>query len=155
MFVAAAAALSVAAVAIPTVVMSAGPASASAAGAQFTADRASLSTASKAFITAFNAWQNKGGSASAAAPFVGTYVTALVAQDHKLLGQSWPAGALADIDAVVRGDAAAEGVVEALLDQTSASISSWYVSYDQAAATGVADANIVRRDLGIPLATTA
>ncbi|MGO9658893.1 MAG: hypothetical protein ACLQVK_01400 [Acidimicrobiales bacterium] len=153
-FVAAAAALSVA-VAASTAVVSAGPASASPAGAQFTADRAALGAASRAFDQAFTAWERSGGSIAQTSSFVDAYAAALEAQDHRLLGQSWPAGAIADIDAVVRGDAAVEGVVSALpgLPSSSSSDTDWFIAFDQDAAVGVADANIVRHDLGLPLAS--
>ncbi len=85
---------------------------------------------------------------------VNTYVLAIVAQDHKLLSQSWPAGSIADIDAVVRGDAAVEGVVAVLSGLApSSSDTDWFIAYSQNAATAVADANIVRRDLGLPLSS--
>jgi hypothetical protein len=152
-FVAAAAALSIA-VAASTAVVSAGPASASSAGAQFTADRAALGAASRAFDQAFTAWERSGGSIAQTSSFVDVYAAALEAQDHRLLGQSWPAGAIADIDAVVRGDAAVEGVVSALPGLPSASSDTdWFIAFDQDAAVGVADANIVRHDLGLPLAS--
>ncbi len=154
-FVAAAAALSVAAAATSTVVMSAGPAGASSAGAQFTADRAALGTASSAFDQAFAAWERSGKSIAQTSSFADVYVSALEAQDHRLLNQSWPAGAIADIDAVVRGDAAVQGVVSALPDLASSSSSNtdWFIAFNQDAAVGVADANIVRHDLGLPLAS--
>ena len=153
-FVAAAAALSVAAAATSTVVMSAGPAGASSAGAQFTADRAALGTASSAFDQAFAAWERSGKSIAQTSSFADVYVSAL--EDHKLLNQTWPAAAIADIDAVVRGDAAVQGVVSALPDLASSSSSSdtdWFIAFNQDAAVGVADANIVRHDLGLPLAS--
>ena len=153
-FVAAAAALSVAAAATSTVVMSAGPAGASSAGAQFTADRAALGTASSAFDQAFAAWERSGKSIAQTSSFADVYVSALEAQDHRLLNQSWPAGAIADIDAVVRGDAAVQGVVSALPDlASSSSDTDWFIAFNQDAAVGVADANIVRHDLGLPLAS--
>jgi hypothetical protein len=153
-FVAAAAALSVAAAATSSVVMSAGPASASAAGAQFTADRVALSVASNTFSQAFEAWERSGGSYAKASSFVNVYVSAMEAQDHKLLSQSWPAGTIADIDAVVRGDAAVEGVVGILSGlASSSSDTDWFIAYSQDASTAVADANIVRHDLGLPLAS--
>lgn len=81
-------------------------------------------------------------------------VSALEAQDHMLLNQSWPAGAIADIDAVVRGDAAVQGVVSSLPGlPSSSSDTDWFIAFDQGAAVGVADANIVRHDLGLPLAS--
>jgi hypothetical protein len=150
-FVAVAAALSVAAAATSTVVMSAGPAGASSAGAQFTADRAALGTASSAFGQAFSAWERSGKPIAQTSSFADAFASALEAQDHTLLNQSWPAGAIADIDAVVRGDAAIEGVVSALA--SSSSDTDWFIAYNQDAAVGVADANIVRHDLGLPLAS--
>jgi hypothetical protein len=153
-FVAAAAALSVAAATTTTAIMSAGPASASAAGAQFTADRAALSGASNAFTQAFVAWEKSGAPYAQASSFVDAYASAIEAQDHKILSQSWPAGAVADINAVVRGDAAVEGVVAILSGlATSSSDTDWFIAYSQDAATAVADANIVRRDLGVPLSS--
>jgi len=59
-FIAAAAALSVTAVAASTLVISAGSAGASAAGARFTADRVALSAASNAFSQQFAAWEKSG-----------------------------------------------------------------------------------------------
>lgn len=153
-FVAATAALSVAAVAASTLVMSAGPADASSAGAQFTADRAALSKASNTFSQAFTAWERSGQSYAQTSSFVGVYALAIEAQDHKLLNQSWPARAVADIDALVRGDGAVEGVVAVLSGLApSSSDTDWFIAYSQDAATGVADANIVRHDLGLPLAS--
>jgi hypothetical protein len=153
-FVAAAAALSVAAVAASTVVMSAGPASASSAGVQFAADRTALAAASSAFDQAFAAWERSGKPITQTLSFADTYGSALEAQDHKLLGQSWPAGAIADIDAVVRGDAAVEGVAITLPRLPSASSDTdWFIAFNEAAAVAVADANIVRHDLGLPLAS--
>lgn len=152
--VAATAALSVAAVAASTLVMSAGPASASSAGAQFAADRTQLSAASTAFDQAFVAWEKSGQSYAQTSSFVDTYVSAIEAQDHKLLNQAWPAGATADIDALVRGDGAVEGVVAVLPGlASSSSDTDWFIAYSQDASTGVADANIVRHDLGLPLAS--
>jgi len=159
-FVAAAAALSVAAAATSTVVISAGSAGASSAGAQFAADRVVLNAASNAFSQAFVAWEKSGESYAQTSSFVDGYVSAIEAQDHKLLSQSWPARATADIDALVRGDGAVEGVVAVLSDLASSSSSSssdtdWFIAYSQNAATAVADANIVRHDLGLPLASYA
>jgi len=153
-FVAAAAALSVAAAATSTVVISAGSAGASSAGAQFAADRVVLNAASNAFSQAFVAWEKSGESYAQTSSFVDGYVSAIEAQDHKLLSQSWPAGTIADIDAVVRGDAAVEGVVAVLTGfASSSSDTDWFIAYSQNAATAVADANIVRHDLGLPLAS--
>jgi hypothetical protein len=151
---AAAAALSVAAAASSALVMSAGPASASAAGAQFTADRATLNAASSAFDQAFSAWEKSGGTIAQTSSFANTFTSAIEAEDHKLLNQSWPAGAVADIDSVVRGDAAVEGVVETLPGLPSVSSDTdWFIFFNQDAAVAVADANIVRHDLGLPLAS--
>jgi len=157
LIIAGAVALSAAAVAVPAVIMSAAPAGASsaAAGTQFAADRATMGAASDVFDQAFQAWEKSGAPTSQTSSFVSVYVAAIVAEDHKLLDQSWPAGTMADIDAVVQNDAAVEGAVSALPSQTSASLSGWFTSFDQGAATAVADANIVRRDLGLPLASTS
>lgn len=153
-FVTAAAALSVAAATAFAAVVGAGPAAASAAGAQFTADRTALSAASSAFDQAFVAWESSGKPITQTASFADAYVSALESQGHTLISQSWPAGAIADIDAVVRGDAAVEGVVSALPGlPSSSSVTDWFIAFDQDAAIGVADANIVRHDLGIPLAS--
>ena len=153
-FVAAAAALSVAVAAASTVVMSAGPAGASSAGAQFTADRVALSAASNVFSQAFTAWEKSGQSFAQTSSFVRVYALAIEAQDHKLLSQNWPARAIADIDALVRGDGAVEGVVAVLSGlASSSSDTDWFIAYSQDAATAVADANIVRHDLGLPLAS--
>jgi hypothetical protein len=152
-FIATAAVLSVAAAATSTVVMSAGTAGASSAGAQFTADRTALGTASSAFDQAFAAWERSGKSIAQTTSFVEVYASALESQDHTLLNQSWPAGAIADIDALVRGDAAVEGVVSTLPDLSSSSDADWFIAFNQGAAVGVADANIVRHDLGLPLAS--
>ena len=131
-----------------------GPAAASAAGAQFTANRTALSAASSAFDQAFVAWERSGKPITQTASFADAYVSALESQGHTLISQSWPAGAIADIDAVVRGDAAVEGVVSALPGlPSSSSVTDWFIAFDQDAAIGVADANIVRHDLGIPLAS--
>jgi hypothetical protein len=82
------------------------------------------------------------------------YALAIEAQDHKLLSQNWPARAIADIDALVRGDGAVEGVVAVLSGlASSSSDTDWFIAYSQDAATAVADANIVRHDLGLPLAS--
>jgi len=153
-FIAAAAALSVSAVAASTLFVSVGSAGASAAGAQFTADRVALSAASNAFAQQFSAWEKSGQPYSQASSFVTTYVNAIEAQDHKLLSQSWPGGSIADINALVRGDAAVEGVVAVLPDlATSSSDTDWFIAYSQDAAAAVANANIVRHDLGLPLAS--
>jgi hypothetical protein len=153
-FVAAAAALSVTAVAASTLVISAGSAGASAAGARFTADRVVLSAASDAFSQQFAAWQKSGQPYSQASSFVTVYASAIEAQDHKLLSQSWPGGSISDIDALVRGDAAVEGVVLVLSGlAASSSDTDWFIVYAQDAAIAVADANIVRHDLGLPLAS--
>ena len=150
--IAAIGALSVGAVAASTVVMSIGPASASAAAAQFSADRAGLSAATSAFSQAFTAWERSGKPFTQTSSFVSVYASAIEAQDHTLLSQTWPAGAIADIDSVVRGDAAVEGVVGVLPGlPSSASEAAWFIAFDQDAAVGVADANIVRHDLGLPL----
>jgi hypothetical protein len=151
-FVAAAAALSVAAVAGSTVVLSAGAASAASAGARFTADRAALATADKAFSTSFVAWETSGKPASDTTSFVNTYVAAIESDDHNLLNQSWPAGAVADIDAVVRGDGAVVGVVDTLPSMSpSSTLTQWFLAYNADAASTVASANVVRHDLGLPL----
>ncbi|HTV11655.1 MAG TPA: hypothetical protein VME20_07315 [Acidimicrobiales bacterium] len=151
-FVAAAAALSVAAAATSTVVMSTGSAGASSAGAQFTADRNVLGAASSAFDQAFTAWEKSGNSIAQTSSFADAYISALETEDHTLLNQGWPAGAIADIDAVVRGDAAVEGVVATLPGlPSSSSETDWFIAFNQDAAVGVADANIVRHDLGLPL----
>lgn len=156
LFAAAAAGLAVAALAVPAAVMSAAPANASSAGLQFAADRQTLNAASNAFAQSFEAWQRSGAPYAQASSFVKVYVSAIVAEDHKLLSQSWPAGAIGDIDAVVRGDAAVEGVVAILSGLApSSSDTDWFVAYSQDAFTGVADANIVRRDLGLPLAASS
>jgi hypothetical protein len=153
-FVAAAAALSVAAAAASTLVMSVGPAGASSAGAQFSADRAALSAAGNAFSQAFTAWEKSGQSFAQTSSFVSVYVSAIEVQDHKLLSQSWPTRTTADIDALVRGDGAVEGVVAVLSAlASSSSDTDWFIAYSQDAATAVADANIVRHDLGLPLAS--
>ena len=154
LFVAAAAALSVAAAAASTLVNRAGPAGASSAGAQFTADRVALSAASNAFSQAFTAWEKSGQSFAQTSSFVSVYVSAIEAQDHKLLSQSWPTRATADIDSLVRGDGAVEGVVAVLSGlASSSSDTDWFIAYSQDAGTAVADANIVRHDLGLPLAS--
>lgn len=150
-FIAAAAALSVAAVAVSTVVLSAGAASASSAGAQFSADRAAVAAADKAFGTSFVAWEKSGQPASATTPFVNTYVAAIESDDQKLLNQSWPARAVADIDAVVRGDGAVEGVLDTLPSMNpSSTLTQWFLAYNADAASTVASANVVRHDLGLP-----
>ena len=155
--VAAAAMLSVAAVAVPAVVVTAGQAGASSAGAQFTTDRQTLNAASGAFVQAFEAWQGSGKAFSTTSSFAGKYVSAIVSEDHKLLMQSWPSGAKADIDNLVRGDAAVEGVVGSLpvLPSSTTSESEWFITYDQDVSSAVGDANIVRADLGLPLASTS
>jgi hypothetical protein len=155
LFVAAAAALSAAAVAVPTIIMGGGPAGASSAAAQFTADRAALTAASGAFVQAFDTWQKSGGAFSQTSSFVNVYVSAIVTEDHKLLDQSWPAAATSDIDAIVRGDAAVEGVVSALPGLNSSASADFFIIYDQDANIAVADANIVRHDLGLPLASSS
>lgn len=55
----------------------------------------------------------------------------------------------------MRGDGAVEGVVAVLsgLASSSSSDTDWFIAYGQDAATAVADANIVRHDLGLPLAS--
>ncbi len=153
-FVLVAASLSVAAGATSAVVMSAGPASASAAGAQFTADRVALSVASNTFTQAFISWERSDEPYADSSSFVDAYTAAVEAQDHKLLNQSWPASTVADIDGVVRGDAAVEGVVGVLPGlASSSSDTDWFIAYSQDASTAIADANIVRHDLGLPLAS--
>jgi hypothetical protein len=156
LLVAAAAAMSAAAVAaVPGVALAGGRASVSSAAAQFAADRATLNAASVTFGQAFEAWEKSGGSSAETSSFVDTFVSAIVAQDHKLLGQSWPAADISDIDTLVRGDAAVEGVVSSLVDISSSSYGYWFIVYNEDAAVGVADANIVRRDLGLPLASSS
>jgi hypothetical protein len=154
---AAATMFSFAALAVPAVVITADQAGASSAGAQFATDRQTMNAASSAFIQAFNAWERGGGSFSATSSFVGKYVSAIVSEDHKLLTQNWPAGGKTDIDSLVRGDAAVEGVVGSLpvLPSSTTSESEWFVTYDQDVASAVADANIVREDLGLPLASSS
>jgi hypothetical protein len=147
--------LSVAAVTVPTVALAGGTASASSAGAQFAADRATLNAASNTFAQAFEAWEKSGGPVSQTSSFVGTYVSAMVAEDHKLLSQGWPAKATSDINTLVRGDAAVEGVVSSLPSISSSTAGDWFIVYNQDAAVAVADANVVRHDLGLPLASTA
>jgi hypothetical protein len=153
LYVAAAAALSVVAVAVPAAVMSGASASASSAGAQFTADRTAMAAASGTFTQAFGAWERSGASYTQTSPFVNAYVTAIAAQDHKLLSQTWPAGVISDIDMVVRSDAAVQGTIQSL--SGSSSDPDFFLSYDQDAAVSIADSNIVRHDLGIPLAAPA
>jgi hypothetical protein len=150
-FLAAAAALSVTAAAASAVVMSAGPAGASSAGAQFVADRTTLATASRAFDQAFVAWERSGKGTAQTSSFAAAYASALDAQGHTLLNQKWPAGAVVDIDALVRGDAAVEGVVAGLPGLGSSSVGAWLIAFNQGAAVGVANANVVRHDLGLPL----
>ena len=97
------------------------------------------------------AWEKSGKPYAQTSSFVSVYVLAIEAQDHKLLSQSWPAGAIADIDALVRGDAAVEGVVAVLAGlASSSSDTDWFIAYSQDAATAVANANIVRRDPRAP-----
>jgi len=147
-----AAGLGIVAAATSTVVLSAGPASASSAGAQFTADRAALGTASSAFTRAFSAWERGGASTAQTSSFVDAYASAIETEDRTLLNQSWPAGTVVNIDTVVRGDAAVEGVVLSLPDEASSSSDAgWILAYNQDAAATVANANIVRHNFGLPL----
>jgi hypothetical protein len=154
-FFAATAALFVAAAGTSAVVMSAGPAAASSAGAQFKADRTALSAASSAFSQAFSAWQSSGKPISQTSSFANAYASAIETDDHTLLSQGWPTGSIADIDALVRGDAAVEGVVVTLpgLASSATSDTDWFIAFNQDAAVAVADANVVRRDFGLPLAS--
>lgn len=153
LLVAAASALSVAAVAVPTIVLAGGSASASSAAAQFSADRATLNTASNAFGQAFQAWEKSGEPNSDTSSFVSTYVSAMVAEDHELLNQGWPAKAAPDIDTLVRSDAAVQGVVASLPGISSSSAALWFTQYDQDADVAIAEANVVRHELGLALSS--
>jgi hypothetical protein len=147
----AAAALSVVAATTSTVVLSAGSASASSAGAQFTADRSAEGNANKAFIQAFSTWERSGAPTSQTSSFIDKYALSIEADDRLMLNQSWPAGTVADIDALIRSDATVEGVILSLPDQVSSSSDAgWFLAYSQAAAATVANANIVRHNFGLP-----
>lgn len=80
------------------------------------------------------------------APVIAAYQKA----DDALLRAQWPAGAQADIKAMVTADGAVIGDMNAAAGQNALSAASWETQLSSDGAKAKAAANVVRADLGLP-----
>lgn len=122
------------------------------AATQYLRDVGPVNAAGVKFSAAFNKWGKANGTGAQTTVFVRPYATSLTLFDRKLLSQRWPVKALGDVRTLVRDDAGFVADIEELPSLNILNVSQWSAPFLRDGNAMAVSADIVRSDLGLPLA---
>jgi hypothetical protein len=121
------------------------------AAKQYLADVGPVNTAMDKFSAALTKWGDANGTAAQTTVFVKPAVAALKTFDHRVLTQRWPTKAAGAVETLASDTAAISGDISGLPAVNILSESKWSTTFDRDFTILGTAANIVRKDLGLPL----
>jgi hypothetical protein len=123
------------------------------AAVRYLKDAGPVNSAANAFMAGFTKWnRDKNATMAQTESFARPYAAKVTVFYRELLGQKWSAKASRDIQALARDMANVAGDIESLSTINVFNVSAWMSTFARDENASGVSADIVRSDLGLPLA---